>query len=128
MSWCWFWIIYLRYIINYCNVILIFLLYYVSFLNIGFLVLLVKHLSWSLACFLSHTPLLHGSLFACLQCVTHQVSVSLKSFLPVWFLRIGLPLCGAAGKESICNLGWEDSLEKGKATHSSMLAWRIPWT
>ena len=25
-------------------------------------------------------------------------------------------------------LGWEDSLEKGKATHSSTLAWRIPWT
>ena len=25
-------------------------------------------------------------------------------------------------------LDWEDSLEKGKATHSSVLAWRIPWT
>ena len=25
-------------------------------------------------------------------------------------------------------LGWEDPLEKGKATHSSNLAWRIPWT
>ena len=25
------------------------------------------------------------------------------------------------------SLGWEDSLEKGKATHSSILAWRIPW-
>ena len=25
------------------------------------------------------------------------------------------------------SLGWEDPLEKGKATHSS-LAWRIPWT
>ena len=25
-------------------------------------------------------------------------------------------------------LGWEDPLEKGKATHSSTLAWRIPWT
>ena len=25
-------------------------------------------------------------------------------------------------------LGWEDSLEKGKATHSSILAWRIPRT
>ena len=24
-------------------------------------------------------------------------------------------------------LGWEDSLEKGKATHSSILAWGIPW-
>ena len=25
-------------------------------------------------------------------------------------------------------LVWEDSLEKGKATRSSVLAWRIPWT
>ena len=25
-------------------------------------------------------------------------------------------------------LGWEDPLEKGKASHSSILAWRIPWT
>ena len=26
------------------------------------------------------------------------------------------------------SLGWEDPLEKGMATHSSILAWRIPWT
>ena len=26
------------------------------------------------------------------------------------------------------SLAWEDALEKGKATHSSILAWRIPWT
>ena len=40
---------------------------------------------------------------------------------------------GLASKESACNardlgsssLGWEDLLEKGKATHSSILAWRI---
>ena len=25
-------------------------------------------------------------------------------------------------------LGWEDPLEKGKAPHSSLFAWRIPWT
>ena len=47
---------------------------------------------------------------------------------------LGFP-CGSAGKESACKvgdlgsvLGWEDPLEKGKATHSSILAWRIPWT
>ena len=39
------------------------------------------------------------------------------------------------GKESACNvetqvrfLGQEDPLEKRMATHSSILAWRIPWT
>ena len=26
------------------------------------------------------------------------------------------------------SLGWEDPLEKGKTIHSSILAWRIPWT
>ena len=26
------------------------------------------------------------------------------------------------------SLGWEDPLEKGKATHSSILAWRIAWS
>ena len=27
----------------------------------------------------------------------------------------------------IRSLGWEDPLEKGMATHSSLLAWKIPW-
>ena len=26
------------------------------------------------------------------------------------------------------SLGWEDPLEEERATHSSILAWRIPWT
>ena len=46
----------------------------------------------------------------------------------------GFP-CGSASKESACSagdlgvwsLGWEDPLEKEKATHSSILAWRIKW-
>ena len=28
----------------------------------------------------------------------------------------------------VWSLGWEDLVEKGMATHSSSLAWRIPWT
>ena len=28
----------------------------------------------------------------------------------------------------VSSLGWEDPLEAGMATHSSMLAWEIPWT
>ena len=45
---------------------------------------------------------------------------------------------GASGKESACqcrkhkrqvrSLGWEDSLEWEMASHSSILAWEIPWT
>ena len=26
------------------------------------------------------------------------------------------------------SLGWEDPLEEGRTTHSSILAWKIPWT
>ena len=42
---------------------------------------------------------------------------------------------GSEGKASACNAGdlgsilsWEDPLEKEMATHSSILAWKIPWT
>ena len=34
----------------------------------------------------------------------------------------------AMQKTWVRSLCWEDPLEKGKATHSSILAWRIPWT
>ena len=49
------------------------------------------------------------------------------------FIAMAFP-CGATGKESTCNArdlglipGLGRSLEKGKATHSSILAWRISW-
>ena len=38
-----------------------------------------------------------------------------KNLLAVWETRVRA-------------LGWEVSLEKGMATHSSFLAWRTPWT
>ena len=34
----------------------------------------------------------------------------------------------AVGEAWVRSLGWEVPLEKGKATHSSILAWRISWT
>ena len=34
----------------------------------------------------------------------------------------------AIQKTQVQSLGQEDALEKGMATHSSILAWRIPWT
>ena len=53
-----------------------------------------------------------------------------REFATVFNLRMGFP-GGSDSKESACNigdLGWENPLEKGLATHSSILAWRIPWT
>ena len=35
---------------------------------------------------------------------------------------------GAVGETWVQSLSWEDPLEKGVATHSSILARRIPWT
>ena len=34
----------------------------------------------------------------------------------------------AMQETQVRSLGWEDSLEKEMATHSSSLAWKIPWT
>ena len=34
----------------------------------------------------------------------------------------------SGGKTWVQSLGWGDPLEKGNSTHSSILAWRIPWT
>ena len=34
----------------------------------------------------------------------------------------------AMRETQVRSLGWKDLLEKGKATHSCILAWRIPWT
>ena len=39
------------------------------------------------------------------------------------------PLANAGDRRGqVTSLCWEDSLEKDIATHSSILAWRIPWT
>ena len=34
----------------------------------------------------------------------------------------------AMQETQVQSMGWEDTLEKGITTHSSILAWRIPWT
>ena len=43
------------------------------------------------------------------------VAQTVKSLPTVWETRVQ-------------SLGWEDPLEKEMATHSSILAWKIPWT
>ena len=69
------------------------------------------------------------------SCPTLCVCLPINTYLPVYpasrvaQLVKNLPgflyRCGRPGCDS---LGWEDPLEKGKATHSSLLAWRTPWT
>ena len=52
----------------------------------------------------------------------------------VWFINSWASLVAQLVKNLpamweiwVRSLGWEDPLEKEKATHSSLLAWRIPW-
>ena len=52
------------------------------------------------------------------------VSYSLNWASPVAQTVKNLP---AIQETWVQSLGWEDPLEKGIATHSSILAWRIPW-
>ena len=52
-----------------------------------------------------------------------MVYVSLASLVAQRIKR--LP---AMQETQVQSLGWEDPLEKEMATHSSILAWRIPWT
>ena len=61
----------------------------------------------------------------------HKNKKALKFFLKLISLEYMAQMVTnlTAVKETwVQSLGWEDPLEKGKATHSSILAWRIPWT
>ena len=74
-----------------------------------------------------------ASIYGVAQSQTRLKGCSSNSRALFW-IRWGF-LSGSDGKESACNardlvqsLGWEDPLEEGMATHSGILAWRIPWT
>ena len=47
--------------------------------------------------------------------MTSLVAQMVKRLSTMWEIRVQ-------------SLGWEDSLEKEMATHSSTIAWKIPWT
>ena len=48
----------------------------------------------------------------------------------LWRLPAGSVVTNPPAKQEtlVGSLGWEDPLEKEMATHSSLLAWEIPWT
>jgi len=56
------------------------------------------------------------------------VSLSMNSWIRASLMAQLLKNPPAMWETWVQSLGWEDPLEKGKATHSSILAWRIPWT
>ena len=56
--------------------------------------------------------------------MTEQLSLHFKANLVAQIVKESASDVG----DWVQSLGWEDPLEKGKATHSSILAWRIPRT
>ena len=65
----------------------------------------------------------------CSQCMDHTGFASAQSLVALASLVAQLVKNLPAMWETwVQSLGWEDPLEKGKATQSSILAWRIPWT
>ena len=66
-----------------------------------------------------------------IQTVTCIICYHYYAFIPVFWASLvawlvkNLP---AMWETWVRSLGWEDPLKKGKATHYSILAWRIPWT
>ena len=93
-----------------------------------------KMLPWSYSdvSTLAPYPWIPGSIML-LEVLSPVVCTIYLTFYKYYSLQLGFP-CGSAGKESAFSetwvwfLGREYTLEKGKATHSSILPWRIPWT
>ena len=52
-----------------------------------------------------------------------------KLYVSKWASLVAQTVCNLLARQEtwVRSLGWEDSLKKGMETHSSILAWRIPW-
>ena len=55
--------------------------------------------------------------------IFHRLSVFNSQLFPIVGSLISLPM----QEIQVRSLGWEDPLEKEMATHSNILAWKIPW-
>ena len=64
----------------------------------------------------------------CVYIYTHTHTHTYIYLLPVSLVAQLVRNLPAVWETCVWSLGWEDPLEKGKATHFSILAWRIPRT
>ena len=69
--------------------------------------------------------MINGSGTSAGEGIGYSLQVSWASLVAQLIKKKNLP---AMRETWVRSLGWEDPLEKGKDTHSSILAWRIPWT
>ena len=62
--------------------------------------------------------------------MTPDFAISSLLLSPNLWISMGLVVKNPPAKQEtqIQSLDWEDPLEKEMATHSSILAWKIPWT
>ena len=67
-------------------------------------------------------------LFTNIYCKEDDKTVEAVTLFPASLVVRLVKNLPAVRETWVLSLGWEDSLEKEKATHSSILAWRIPWT
>ena len=93
-----------------------------------------QSLPWSLQTFLQG-----GTKIAALKAISSvlikKLSLTTLPLLPsLFFYTVGhsvvknLPIVQDPQETRVRYVGWKDPLEKRMATHSSILAWRIPWT
>ena len=64
-----------------------------------------------------------------------SINICIVTSFPLWMAELNILVVAQLAKNPpamretrVRSLGWEDPLKKRKATHSSILAWRIPWT
>ena len=97
---------------------------------------LLAHTSMTWPCFGQRVSLtvlhLHGlSMWQCLECSDTTSSCITSLCTSCWGTSLVAQMVKtlpAVVETQVWSLGWEDTLEKEMATHSSILAWRIPWT
>ena len=59
-----------------------------------------------------------------------SISLLIQIIKSIWASLVAQMVKNLAAmwETQVQSLGWEDPLDKGMATHSSILVWRIPWT
>ena len=65
------------------------------------------------------------------SCTCQDQHLNLAALFLVYWASLVAQLVNnlpAMGETWVWSLVWEDAMEKGTATHSSILAWRVPWT
>ena len=111
--------------------------FYITYPHVSFDQVTVLRMPWWWHCLTQFHNLLNLKIINCELSAILNLEARSRSMVCfiIWKLQQqkGFP-GGSDGKASACNagdpvwsLGWEDPLEKEKATHSSILAWKIPW-